>query len=189
MTKSNKVCIIYTGTNGLHTAYGDVSKKNMYGIARLIKLEYMIGFYNDDGKFVEELKEKIIIKPNAINFDEEAQKIHKVSYQKAVNEGIDGNVAMKQFMKNLRDVHIIVGHNIRFHLKSIQSECFRTCTYIDFSQFILIDTSTFGHNLEHPSLTDLAEKYNIDSQKPLRILKKLFYKLYKQNLLNVTTQS
>jgi DNA polymerase III epsilon subunit-like protein len=115
----------------------------MYGIARLIKLEYMIGFYNDSGKFVEELKEKIIIKPIAINFNEEAQKIHKISYQKAINEGVDSNIVMKQFMKNLRDVHIIVSHNIRFHLKSIQSECFRTFTYIDFRQFILIDTSTF----------------------------------------------
>jgi len=176
MEKSLKVCFINTATNGLHTAYGDVSKKNMYGIARLIMVEYLIGYYQND-KFIEEKKEKYYIKPETINYQKEAQKIHKISMDKAHKKGFSNTHVMKQLSRDLKGVRIVVGHNLKFHLKSLQAECFRTCTYIDFSNFTLVDTGYFNQD-KYISIDKLAEKHNIDSNKKLRILKKVFLKEY-----------
>jgi hypothetical protein len=50
-----KICFIYTDTNGLHKCYKPVSTKNLYKIARLVAIHYMVGDYID-GKFTEEFK-------------------------------------------------------------------------------------------------------------------------------------
>ena len=65
---SNKICFLYTHTNGFHETNEPVSKKNMFEFARLIQLKYSVGIYNDD-KFNEEIKEKYTLKPKSINFN------------------------------------------------------------------------------------------------------------------------
>ena len=182
--KSNKICFLYTHTNGFHETNEYVSKKNIFEFARLIQLKYSIGTYNDD-KFNEEIKEKYTLIPKSINFNKKAEDIHKISQSKALKKGKDNVHIMNNFKDNLNGVQIIVGHNLNFHLKSIQVELFRSCVNINFNNYILIDLMDFNRS-DNISLLNLSKKYNIDTEKysDLKLIKKLFPLIYKEYLVS-----
>jgi hypothetical protein len=183
MNNSNKVCYIYTHTNGIHTSSEYVNKKNMFEFGRLIQLKYSIGYYKDN-KYNEINKDKCILKPKYINYNKQAQNIHKITYKKATDKGHDNNIIMNKFKEDLKDVNIIVGHNLNFHLKAIQCELFRTCTYIDFNNYILVDLMSFGHKIKPASLVNISKKLDIDTEKykDIKLLKKVFPILYRKYL-------
>ena len=180
--KSNKICFLYTHTNGFHETNEQVSKKNMFEFSRLIQLKYTIGFY-DDNKFNDEIKEKYTLTPKSINFNEKAVSIHGISYKKAEKKGHDNVHVMNKLKDDLKGVQIIVGHNLYFHIRAIQVELFRTCVNIDFNNYILIDLMDFNRN-DNISLVNLAKKYNIDTDKytDIKLIKKLFFLVYKEHL-------
>ena len=183
MTKN--ICVIYTETNGLHQLDEPVSKKNIFGFARLICLNYLIG-YRKDNKFVKLKEVREILEPKCINFDKEAQKYHGISQEKAKKNGIDSKIIMNNFFEDLKNVKVIVSHNLPFHIRAIQTECYKTCTYINFSNYILIDTINFYHKFEFMNLKKLATKVlnkDYKDKKPkryTRIIKDIFIKLYNE---------
>jgi DNA polymerase III epsilon subunit-like protein len=172
--KSHKVCFLYTHTNGFHDTYEYVSKKNIFEFGRLIQLKYSIGSYNDN-KFSEDIKEKYILTPKSINFNEKAVEVHGISYKKAEKKGHDNVHIMNKLKEDLRGVRIIVGHNLNFHIRAIQVELFRSCVSIDFSNYILVDLMDFDRE-DKISLANLADKYNIDKEKytDIKLIKKIF---------------
>jgi hypothetical protein len=182
--KSNKICFLYTHTNGFHDCYEPVSKKNMFEYARLVQLKYSIGNYNNE-KFNEDIKEKYILSPKSINFNPNAVSVHGINFKKAEKKGQDNVHVMNQFKENLKDVQIIVGHNLHFHIRTIQVELFRTCVNIDFNNYILIDLMDFNRN-DNISINNLADRYNIDTDKytDIKLIKKLFPLVYKDYILN-----
>jgi DNA polymerase III epsilon subunit-like protein len=177
--ESHKICFLYTHTNGFHETNEPVSKKNMFEFARLIQLKYSIGFYKDD-KYNEEKKEKYTLLPKSINFNDKAVSVHKIDFNKAKKKGQDNVYIINKFKEDLKGVKIIVGHNLHFHLRTIQVELFRSCVNIDFNHFILIDLMDFNRD-SNISLVNLAKKYNIDSEKytDIKLFKKLFIPVYK----------
>jgi DNA polymerase III epsilon subunit-like protein len=176
-----KICFIYTDTNGLHKTNDFVSTKNLYKFARLIAIHYMIGEYNsiNTNKIINSNFKKIVLKPNTINFDKIAQGFHKITMEEANTIGIDNKIAISELKNDLSDVKIIVGHSLPFHIKAIQSECFRTAIDINFAKYILIDTMSFGHSYEHPKFVDMLVKYNINNKlSQLEQYRDLFLILY-----------
>lgn len=181
--KSNKICFLYTHTNGFHETNEIVSKKNIFEFARLIQLKYSTGIYEND-KFIEDKKEKYTLQPKSINFNEKATSIHKIDLNKAKKKGHDNVYIINKFKDDLKGVRIIVGHNLNFHLRAIQVELFRTCVNIDFNNFILIDLMDFNRKT-NISLINLAKNYNIDYEKytDIKLFKKLFLPVYKDYML------
>ena len=104
----------------------------MFKFARLIVLNYIIGYY-EDGKFIE-TKERLILKPKSIEFDKEAMKFHGVTMKKANKKGLDPVEVMKKFVTDFNYVNFLIFHNAEFHIKSIQPELMRTCFHFDFSK-------------------------------------------------------
>lgn len=188
MTLSRKVMIIHTDTNGLHNINKPVSKKYIFEFARLVCLKYSVGHFNyknngEIDKYIEDKKEKYIFKPKCVTFNDDAVKIHKITYDKAMEKGRDNFHIMKQFINDLKGVEIIIGCNLSFHLKAIQVECFRTFTNIDFSKFILVDVAYFNKENKYKSLQKLSEEYNIDSSSKIKQLKKVFQILYNNSII------
>lgn len=171
------ICLIYTDTNGLHKTNDNVSSKNLYKFARLIAIHYMVGTYSE-GNFKELFTKHIILKPKTINFDKDAQKIHNISIDDATKNGIDNISAINELKKDLSDIKIIISHNLPFHIKALQSECFRTAIEINFSKYILIDLISFGHKLSYPKLSTLIKNYKISSKNQLNQYLDLFIILY-----------
>ena len=98
---------------------------------------------------------------------------------------IDNEIA--QLKNDIKDVDIIVSHNLAFHLKTIQVECFRTAITIDFSKFILIDTISFGHSYTYPKLVDLIKKLKIKNTNlnHLEQIRNVFVKLYENYIQSI----
>ena len=179
-----KICFLYTDTNGLHKTNDYVSTKNLYKFARLIAIHYMIGDYN--GTFKSSMNKNLILKPKTIYFDKVAQSFHKITMEDAESKGIENNKAITELKNDLADVKIIIGHSLPFHIKAIQSECFRTAIDINFGKYILIDTISFGHSYEHPKFTDMLVKYNINKKlTQLEQYRDLFFILYSNYIKNI----
>ncbi len=180
MSKSKNICFMYTDTNGLHELNEDVSKKNLFGFARLVSLHYEIG-YVDDNKFISNIKKNIIIKPRCMFISEESIKIHGITNEEAKEKGQDIEDILNNFLKDISDVNIIVSHNIVFHLRTIQAELIRYNIQFNFKKYILIDTISFQHNLSFPKLKDLYEKIlnkKSKNKSQLELIRKCFFHLY-----------
>ena len=188
------ICLIYVETNGVHKTDEIVSKKNMFKFARPICLNYIIGYKQGD-EFVEIKSERKIFKPEYLPFPEESVEEHEISFSKAEKKGIHGKDILEEFKNNIKNVQVLIGHDLPFHLKSLQIECIRHCINPDFSNFILIDTMKFNHKLDSPKLKELSNeilnksyedkksKYNIT------ILKKCFLKLYQDYEQKIISQT
>jgi hypothetical protein len=183
-----QICFIYTDTNGLHKSNDFVCTKKLYKYARLIAIHYIIGEYNST--FTQIMNKSIILKPKTINFDQTAMKFHKITYEDAINKGIDNVKAIQELKNDLKNVNIIVGHSLPFHIKAIQVECFRTAIDINFNKFINIDMMSFAHKLDYPKLKDLVIKYNINKElNQIEQYRDLFFVLYKEYSSNKTSKT
>ncbi len=182
-----KVCFIYTDTNGLHKSNDYVSTKNLYKIARLIAIHYMVCDYNNE-QLKELFRKDIILKPKTINFDPSAMKIHKITFDEAVIKGVDNMVAINTLKTDIDDVEIIVSFNLPFHLKAILGECFRTAIPIEFNKKTLICMASFGHQFEYPKYADILKTFKINSKQPqldqYKDLYMVLYGEYKKGLSN-----
>jgi DNA polymerase III epsilon subunit-like protein len=182
MSKSKNICFIYTETNGLHTTNEDVIKKNLYSFARLVVLNYDIG-YKEGNKYISTKKIRTIIKPRCMYISEESINIHGITMEIANNEGTEIEQVLETFIKDISDVSVIVSHNINFHLKTIIAELVRYNKPFNFSNYIIIDTISFFHELIFPKLNNLYTSI-VDakkSKKPISNLDKIrlcFLKLY-----------
>ena len=178
--KSNKLCFIYTNTNGLHELNENVTKKNLFGFARLVSINYEIG-YVENNKFVSTINNKIIIKPRCMYITEESILIHKITNEIANESGIEIEEALDTFLDNIKDVDILISHNIIFHLRTIQAELIRYNISFNFKKYLIIDTISFHHQLSYPKLKDLYEnllKKKSDNKSNLELIKKCFFTLY-----------
>tara|TARA_B110000977_G_C11072411_1_gene489961 strand:+ start:860 stop:1483 length:624 start_codon:yes stop_codon:yes gene_type:complete len=202
----NLIGFIYCETNGLHQtvpknlADGRIINiippvkptfKNMFRFARVIVLNYLIGYY-EDGQFIETNKERLILKPKSIEFEEEAMKYHGITMKKANKKGLDPTQVMKKFVNDFNYVNFIVFHNAEFHIKTIQAELMRTCFYYDFSKKKIIDIMSFNHNIKYPSLKNLSKEIvgndyeNKSAKYNVTIVKKIFINLYKKYEKSIT---
>ncbi len=183
-----KICFIYTDTNGLHKTNDYVSTKNLYKFARLIAIHYMIGDY--DGSLKNITTKNIILKPNTIYFDKVAQSFHNITMEQAEKDGIDNKKAITELKNDLSDVKIIIGYSLPFHIKALQSECFRTAIDINFGKYILIDMMSFGHSYEHPKFAEMLVKYNINKkQTQLEQYRDLFLILYNNYIKTINNNN
>jgi DNA polymerase III epsilon subunit-like protein len=177
---SKKICFLYTETTGLHQTYDAVTKKNLFCFARPVIVNYEIGSYND-GDYITENQTRTVMKPRCMIIPENTVQYHGITQKYALKKGTDPEIVIQKFKDDLKDVQIIVSHNIDFHLKTIIAEAVKYNISIDFTKFIIIDTISFYHNYSYPKLKDLAEKLSIKNipENNLDIIQSVFFKLYR----------
>jgi DNA polymerase III epsilon subunit-like protein len=184
MSKSRKMCFIYTETTGLHTTNDDVIKKNLYSFARLVVLNYEIG-HKEGNKFVSTKKVRSIIKPRCMYISEDSQKIHGITMEQATNEGLEIELVLETLMKDLTDVSVIISHNAEFHLKTLMAEFVRYNKPFSFKNYIIIDTISFFHTMTFPKLDTLYTTF-VDTKKSKKSVSNLdkirlsFLRLYEK---------
>lgn len=185
---SRKICFILTETNGLHNIpmTEKVEKKNLYNYARLVLLNYEIGYVKDNTEidkknsiaFVKLKSEKYIIKPRTMYISPETSNI---TQEYAEENGVEIDIVLKTLIADLKDVDIIVSHNAPFHLNTLLAEAVKYNINLDFSKKLIIDIISFYHKYEQLSLIDLSDKLLHYSDKDLiELLRNIFFKLYKK---------
>lgn len=195
MTKK-RIAFIYTDTTGLHKKmeYSTVDAKNLHTWARLVGLYYQLGYRDSETKeIIIEEKKKFIIIPEDYRIPIESTAVHMIDNKKANKKGTELSDVLDELKADLRDVDVVVSHNIIFHLRTIQAECLRKKIYIDFKRHHLIDTMDFHHNLDYPKLEELycqltkKDKSSIKSSRSFKVtlLKKVFEELYNRHEIQV----
>lgn len=179
---NKKLCFIYTETTGLHKYGGEVSKKKLDCFARLVKLNYEIGYIEDKQYFLDK-EVSHIIKPRCMYIPDETIKYHGITNEIAKEKGVEIEDVIKEFIEDVKDIDIIISHNIDFHLRTILAEIIRYNIYFDISKYIILDTISFSHNYGFIKLKDLAQKVGIKeinetNENNTELIRNVFFKLY-----------
>jgi DNA polymerase-3 subunit alpha len=66
-----------------------------------------------------------IIKPDNYTIPQVAEKVHGISTEKALAEGVELEDVLREFDNDLRQISVIIGHNISFDLNILGAEFFR----------------------------------------------------------------
>ena len=180
--EEKRICFLYTETTGLHNTYENVSKKKLYAFARLVKLNYEIGYFKDN-EFYQEKVVKEIVKPRCMVIPKETEVYHGISQELAEKKGICPEILIEKFKNDINSykVEIIVSHNADFHIKTVLAEAIRYNIQLEFANHIIIDTISFNHDYGYIKLLDLADKLKIknkDEKDKLELIKIAFFKLY-----------
>lgn len=179
------ICFFRTETTGLHDTNKQVSKKNLFEYARLLRLEYLIIDYNQTTKEYEELINKnIIIQPRCLVIPIEKESFSSdITQEIAEKEGIDIEIVLNDLKNDLKKVDYIITHSVDFHLKTIIAEYVRYNIPPEFFKYKIIDIASFNHTFKYPKLKDLAENFkikNITKKTNLELIFSIFFKLIKK---------
>jgi DNA polymerase III epsilon subunit-like protein len=177
------ICFLYTETTGLHQTNEAITKKNLFNFARLVILNYELGYYKD-GVYIQEKKVRTLIKPVCFKIPEETTQYHGITQKYANKKGENLEETIMTFKNDLKNIDVIISHNIDFHLKTVLAEALKCNIQLDFNNFIIIDTISFYHKYEFIKLINLAQKLSIknifDDTPKIDIIRDVFLKLYKK---------
>ncbi|MEX2586254.1 MAG: DNA polymerase III subunit alpha [Balneolaceae bacterium] len=81
-----------------------------------------------------------IIRPDGFTIPFNAEKVHGISTERAEQEGVDLQVAMGAFEKDLKEARFVIGHNLDFDLNIMGSEYLRLGRENILSDKVPIDT-------------------------------------------------
>ena len=110
-----------------------------------------------------------IVKPEGYTIPFNAQKVHGISTERALFEGDSLNSVLDAFTQDLKNVKVLVGHNIDFDNKIVGAEFYRRNSQNLLTDFPTIDTcfqtkeftqlkGGIGGRLKAPKLIELYEK-------------------------------
>ena len=128
---------------------------------RIVQLSWSL--YDDEGNHWE--SQNYIIKPNGFIIPDEVAKIHRITQERALKEGVDLPIALNHFLRDVRSSSCLVAHNIDFDEKIVGSELLREnldniiagakkiCTMKSSVQFCKIPSARGGY--KWPNLTEL----------------------------------
>ena len=162
MTKS--ICFIYTITTGSHKTTDFCSKKNLYCFARLVSLKYEICTFINKKYTIQKTIDNIII-PKCMYIPDEFDILYNINQNKAISNGKEIEDVLDTFIKDIKDVDIIVCHKSQHHINTIISEAVRYNISIDLSKYLIIDISNFYGNYDNiqESYIKLINNNNVDN--------------------------
>jgi len=133
---------------------------------RIVQLAWILS----DEKENEIFKQNYIIKPEGFLIPEESSRVHGISTEQALKEGVDLESALKHFKKDLEKSSLLVAHNINFDFKIISAEflrkkinseildnIFKLCTMESTTNYCQIEKER-GYGYKWPRLDELHWK-------------------------------
>ena len=184
-----------TETTGIPHNYNKPSSDS-YNWPRLVQLAWILEDVN--GKILH--KYNFIIKPEGFIIPDNATKIHGITTETAIKEGLPLEKVIGQFKEDFYQATAVVGHNVNFDKKIIGAELIRLgqsdimnskrsyCTMLSSISFCNIQDGLGGY--KYPKLQELYTKlfgveFNDahDAMKDIEATEKCFWELKKRNLI------
>jgi len=117
-----KILIFDTETTGLpKDMKGDIKDSSNWPY--IVQLSWLV--YDDVIKSIVAGEDVIIKLSNNKQIPIESTKIHGITNEKMLDEGVSINIILPIFLKDFKDCQILVAHNIKFDINIIQAELFR----------------------------------------------------------------
>jgi DNA polymerase III subunit alpha len=133
---------------------------------RLVQIAWQL--HNNQGKLISQ--HNYIIKPEGFDIPFKAEQVHGISTKRALEEGHDLKKVLDQFLNDLAQTKLLVGHNIEFDIniigaefvrQSIETDKILTLEKVD-TGIVSIDycqlPGGIGGKLKMPRLHELHEK-------------------------------
>ena len=126
----------------------------------MVQIAWLI--YDADGNRID--GKDFIVKPEGFSIPDDAVRVHKISTEKAMNEGKELDFVLKLFAEQIENVDMLVAHNMSFDekivgaefiRKNIQSKLFQTnrvCTMKESTNYCKIP-GRYGY--KWPKLSEL----------------------------------
>ncbi|MDO5654637.1 MAG: DNA polymerase III subunit alpha [Flavobacteriaceae bacterium] len=115
-----KYIIFDTETTGLPKNY-NAPLSDGDNWPRLVQLAWQI--HDEKGQLIE--NQNFIVKPEGFTIPFNAAKVHGISTEKALAEGLELQEVMAKFQQNLTQDTLIIGHNIEFDINIVGAELYR----------------------------------------------------------------
>lgn len=168
---------------------------------RVIQLAFQV--YNDQGDLVEEYES--LIKPDGWTITEEAEKVHGISMDKAMDEGVDIRIVLENFAECINMSDVLVAHNLNFDFSVLASEFLRygfradkkpkLCTMQATTELMKLPSPYKKGQYKWPKLMELHEwLFNEtfdgahDALEDVRATARCFFELHRRNMLIVPEQ-
>ncbi|MFA8451669.1 MAG: DNA polymerase III subunit alpha [Bacteroidales bacterium] len=132
---------------------------------RLVQLAWQI--HDRDGALVE--VKNFIIKPDGFTIPYAVEKVHGISTDRAMKQGVSLDFVLEEFNKGLQKSEFVVGHNVSFDLNIMGAEYFRRNCETPLMKMNDLDTKELATNycaipggrggkFKWPTLTELHSK-------------------------------
>jgi len=162
---------------------------------RMVQLAWMS--FQENGQLIE--SQNLIIKPDGFTIPAAAVKVHGISTERALTEGISLNEALTNFATAIEQAKFLIAHNIKFDANILGAEFLRTqipnklfdkphiCTMKKSTNFCQLP-GNYGY--KWPSLTqlhlklfksDFQEAHN--AQIDVQACAKCFFELKRQRII------
>lgn len=188
-----KILFFDTETTGVPRNYNAPST-DTDNWPRMVQLGYII--YDLNRNVIK--KEDYIIKPDNYIIPDASYQIHKISTEYAKQVGVDLKTVLNRFEEDLKDIDLIVGHNIDFDIKVVDSEfyrCFNKTLLKDFDKICTMHSSIDFCDLPNrkwPKLEELhfklfGESFSgaHDAMTDVKVTAKCFWKLVDLNVVKI----
>ena len=132
---------------------------------RLVQLAWQM--HDKTGALIE--VKNFIVRPDGFEIPFNAEKVHGISTQKALNEGLDLKYVLDEFTKSLLQASHVAGHNVEFDLSIVGAEYYRIydenilegkpyiCTKETSTEFCALPGGK-GGKYKWPNLSELHQK-------------------------------
>jgi hypothetical protein len=184
------ICFIHSETVSSHNTNEDVSKKNLYYFSRMLSLSYKIINYKNN-KYTENISIFNLVDPKWIIIPEYYKKKYENIYKNISENTSDIETIIENFKTNIKNINILIGYDIDYHLKTLFAEALRYNISLDLSCCIIIDIKTFNNSYQTNNIDELYKKLiskkdsdsNNDNEidKTIYCFNKLYNKFKKNN--------
>lgn len=123
---------------------------------RMVQISWQV--HDREGKLLS--NEDYIIRPEGFDIPFSSVKVHGITTELALQEGRDLKEVLDEFTKVLKEVKVLVGHNIEFDLGVLGSELYRYGTEFKPEEFLVEDTMLRGKDVSKiPTRNPKVYKY------------------------------
>ncbi|MBI2279650.1 MAG: DNA polymerase III subunit alpha [Bacteroidetes bacterium] len=156
--------IFDTETTGLPKNYkAPVSDSDNW--PRMVQLAWQL--HDVDGKLIT--TKNYIVKPNGFDIPIGVSKVHGITTERALKDGVALDVVLNEFLTDLQKTTYAVGHNVEFDINIVGAEFYRLSIESNLTTLKVLDTMHSsidycalpggrGGGFKYPSLTDLHVK-------------------------------
>ena len=155
--------IFDTETTGLPKSY-NAPLSDSDNWPRMVQLAWQV--HDVEGKLLE--VKNFIIKPEGYEIPYETVKIHGITTERAIKQGIELKLVLKEFTESVSKCKSVVGHNVEFDINIVGAEFYRKQIISPLEKVQSLDTMKLstnfcaipgrGKSFKYPKLNQVHEK-------------------------------
>jgi len=124
-----QIIFLDTETTGLLPKGLELKSENLHLFPYVVQFSYVI--YDISTNQIIKMVDHIIKLPLNVIISEENSNIHKITNEISQSKGIEIRLAINEFMEDLKNIDLIVAHNLEFDINMLKIEFYREATISD----------------------------------------------------------